>query len=357
MRDEAAFVEFAEAVRGTAASYGVPAVRGLGPGVGPRPGGADPGLRRLAAARRGPAASTPTPGRPWSAPSSTTRGGGRAPSCPQSPTANVPSRAGRRRVRRLARRADGGPRRRCRRGSGPAWCCATSRTSASPTRPPSSGAARARSRARRRAALASLRSMFEGSPVGEPRGRRSNLMVNELRELLSAQRRRTAPRRPSTSVRSSPAAGAGCAAAGSPSSAVRRSATAAVAAASFALLGPWPPDLAAAGVPRPGRPDAAAGRRHAGGRGRGLPGAGVARRTRTSTATTASTSTASPTTGSSCSATGRGWTSCDRASPSWTRPPARRTGCPTSTSARRRRGRSSSARTGWCCCARSTVTG
>ena len=57
MRDEAAFVEFAEAAPRAAAPYGVPAVRRLGPGVRLRPGGAHPRLRRVAAAGRAAAAS------------------------------------------------------------------------------------------------------------------------------------------------------------------------------------------------------------------------------------------------------------------------------------------------------------
>ena len=92
-------------------------------------------------------------------------------------------------------------------------------------------------------------------------------------------------------------------------------ATAAVVATASVVWTRRRPTSTAAGVPAPGRADAAPGRRARGGRGARLPRARRRTPTRTSTRTTGSTSTGSPTTGWSCSATARAWTSAAAAGP------------------------------------------
>ena len=117
-----------EAVRESAAPHGVPDVRRLGPGLRPRAGGPDPGLRRVAAADPGGGRVRLRPqGRDQRVPRQQP-GAGRAPRCSTEPDRDVPSGQDVAGSVHGAGGADGRPAPTCRRGSGPAWCCATSRT-------------------------------------------------------------------------------------------------------------------------------------------------------------------------------------------------------------------------------------
>ena len=82
----------------------------------------------------------------------------------------------------------------CRRDSGPAWCCATSRTSRSPRPPPAAEVHRGHRQEPDLARPVLAPVHVRGLAVRRA-GRRSRLMVNELRELLREQRGHAAARR------------------------------------------------------------------------------------------------------------------------------------------------------------------
>ena len=149
-RDEQEFAEFATAARASAAPDGVPDLRRLGAGLRHRAGGADPGVRRLAADRAQGRAARLRPavrrqrGDRHRAPAVQHRAAGDARD--HGPGQQVPRTSASRPARHCSTRCAS-----CRHGSGPAWCCGTSRTSRSGRPRRCSAATRAPSRARPRA--------------------------------------------------------------------------------------------------------------------------------------------------------------------------------------------------------------